>query len=608
MSEAFVRDKTAPKLTWREFARGIAVMVKLGFAAAPGRASAAMAAELVGAGLTLFSSYQLKDLVQAAAGGDHAHALTAGLVLAITGGMSWIAFLTYGQLAPRVTEAIAVHLDTELVRLTTRMPTLEYADRPAYADKITLIRNANQALAQGMQAIGLIIRVGVMLGGTFVILIGIDPWLAVLPLFAIPRAWAGRKARQLAVAAQENNVQPMRLRAHIFAQATSPAAGKEIRIFGLGQELADRYRKSTDLTRDLNIRSTWGGALWSAGGDAIFTLGCVGAIAWLVVRASTGAVSPGGVVLAATLATGLIMQMTQALQFTQVVQMLMTTAERFLWLVDYSDESAKAAAGEAAPPAVLARGLRVEHVSFTYPDRDKPVLDDVSLELPAGSVIALVGENGSGKSTLVKLLCGFYRPDSGAILADGEDVAGIDPKQWRARTSGAFQDFSNLEVVLHESVGVGDLPRLGDRELATAAMGRAGAADLAKMEPKGLDTLLGKKWGGVELSGGQWQKLALSRALTREAPLLSVFDEPAAALDASAEHDMFERFAAEARSGAAAGRATLLVSHRFSTVRMADAIAVLDGGKIVEFGPHEALMAAGGKYAELFEMQARAYR
>jgi ABC-type multidrug transport system fused ATPase/permease subunit len=162
--------------------------------------------------------------------------------------------------------------------------------------------------------------------------------------------------------------------------------------------------------------------------------------------------------------------------------------------------------------------------------------------------------------------------------------------------------------VLHESVGVGDLPRLGDRELATAAMGRAGAADLAKMEPKGLDTLLGKKWGGVELSGGQWQKLALSRALTREAPLLSVFDEPAAALDASAEHDMFERFAAEARSGAAAGRATLLVSHRFSTVRMADAIAVLDGGKIVEFGPHEALMAAGGKYAELFEMQARAYR
>src|SRR5262249_49934358 len=152
-----------------------------------------------------------------------------------------------------------------------------------------------------------------------------------------------------------------------------------LRIFGLGAELAERYRRSTDLTRDLNVRSNWGGALWSAAGDAIFTLGCVAAIAWLVVRAATGAVSPGGGVLAATLATGLIMQMTQALQLAQYLQTVMTTAERYLWLVDYSDESAKAASGDAPPPARLARGLSVEQVSFAYPDRDKPVLDDVSL-------------------------------------------------------------------------------------------------------------------------------------------------------------------------------------------------------------------------------------
>jgi ATP-binding cassette subfamily B protein len=583
-------------------------LVSLAFSAAPGRATVAIVTELLGAILTLLASYQIQGVVQAAATGDRAHALRAGLTLAVTGGLGGLSYLAYAQALPRLIEAITVHLDSELVRLTARIPTLEYADRPAHADKIQLIRGQSQMLAGGLQAVMLNVRMLVTLGGAFVILIGIDPWLALLPIFAIPRALAGQRARRLQVRAQEATAEPMRLRGHIFNHATSPVAGKELRIFGLGAELAKRYRDISATTRHLNVRANWGGAIWSSLGDMAFTLGCVAAVAWLVVRAAQGAVSPGGVVLAATLATGLIIQMTFALQFAQYFQAIMTTVERYEWLVDFSNTAARAASGEAAAPAILRHGLRVEGVGFAYPDRDKPVLTDVSFEIPAGKVIALVGENGSGKSTLVKLLCGFYRPSSGRILIDDTELTEIAPADWRGRIGGAFQDFTNFEVAMHESVGLGDLPKLGDRDRAAAAMARAGGADLARLDAQGLEVMLGKKWGGVDLSGGQWQKLALGRALMRDDPLLVVFDEPAAALDASAEHDLFERFAAEARSGQSDHRATLLISHRFSTVRMADAIAVLDAGRIAEFGSHETLMKAGGKYAELFEIQASAYR
>ncbi|MGZ3376582.1 MAG: ABC transporter ATP-binding protein [Phenylobacterium sp.] len=592
----------------RLFARSSATFTRLAFAAAPGRASAAVTAELAGAILALISSYQIKDVIQAASGGSPQHAVAAALTLAATAGAASLCFMIYAQLSPRLVEAISVHLDGELVRLTSRIPTIEYADRPAHADKIGLIRNSRQQLASGLQVVAVSFRLTVQLLGTFVILISVDPWLALLPLFAIPRALAGQEARRLQVRAQEATAEPMRLRGHIFNHATSPVAGKELRIFGLGEELAKRYRDISATTRHLNVRANWGGALWSALGDSIFTVGCIAAVAWLVVQAAHGAVTPAGVVLAASLITGLILQMNAALQYTQFVQALSTTAERYVWLEDFSNEAAKTQLGETPSPAILRRAITVENVSFTYPDRDKPVLADISLEIPAGKVIALVGENGSGKSTLVKLLCGFYRPSSGRILIDDTDLADIAPADWRGRIGGAFQDFTNFETPMHESVGLGDLPSLGDRGRASAAMTRAGGGDLATLDPQGLDVMLGKKWGGVDLSGGQWQKLALGRALMRDEPLLVVFDEPAAALDASAEHDLFERFAAEARAGQSAGRSTLLISHRFSTVRMADAIAVLEAGKIAEFGSHEALKKAGGRYAELFEIQASAYR
>ncbi|HEV3025170.1 MAG TPA: ABC transporter ATP-binding protein, partial [Pirellulales bacterium] len=241
--------------------------------------------------------------------------------------------------------------------------------------------------------------------------------------------------------------------------------------------------------------------------------------------------------------------------------------------------------------------------------------------LPAGTVIAIVGDNGAGKTTLVKLLAKLYEPSAGRILVDDVELARMPADVWRTRLAGAFQDFFRFEFRARHTVGVGDVSRLDEEPAVVAAVSRAGADDVVVGLPARLETQLGPTWPqGVEVSFGQWQKLALARGFMRDHPLLLVLDEPTAALDAETEHALFERYAAAAngsRKGSSAddgtavkadGRITILVSHRFSTVRMADVIVVLDGAHVAEVGSHEELMARGGTYAELYGIQAAAYR
>ena len=286
----------------------------------------------------------------------------------------------------------------------------------------------------------------------------------------------------------------------------------------------------------------------------------------------------------------------------------MDGSRRLAWLEDYV--ARQSAAADVPVPARLERGVRLEHVSFAYPGTERVVLDDVSLALPAGAVVAIVGENGAGKTTLVKLLAKLYEPTRGAIVVDDRPLARMPADAWRARMAGAFQDFFRFEFRARQAVGLGDVPRLDDAPAVAAAVERAGAGDVVARLASGLETQLGATWpGGVELSFGQWQKLALARGFMRDDPLLLILDEPTAALDAETEHALFERYAAAARAtGANGGRITILVSHRFSTVRMADLIVVLDGARLVEFGTHEELMSRGGQYSELYGIQAAAYR
>ncbi|MAE94378.1 MAG: hypothetical protein CL910_06930 [Deltaproteobacteria bacterium] len=393
------------------------------------------------------------------------------------------------------------------------------------------------------------------------------------------------------------------------ARATTAPPGKEVRVTGIGPRLVERRRAAWERWYGPVASARWVSALWHSLAWLVFGAGFVGAIVFVSSGLSE---SPGNVLLvlaAGSRLSAYIGATVGEIGFLRGIWM--DGSQRMAWLEDYAAQLEEDA--DVPVPAELKDGIRLEGVSFAYPGTDRLVLQDVDLHLEAGSVVAIVGENGAGKTTLVKLLSRLYKPTKGRILADGADLARMPAADWRSRLAGAFQDFFRFEFKALQSVGVGDAARVEERPAVETAVDRAGADDVVEHLVAGLDTQLGPSWPeGVEVSFGQWQKLALARGFMRDQPLLLILDEPTAALDAETEHALFERYAETARGGrgesAPAGRITVLVSHRFSTVRMADVIVVMDGARVVEVGAHEDLMARGGTYAELYEIQARAYR
>jgi len=350
----------------------------------------------------------------------------------------------------------------------------------------------------------------------------------------------------------------------------------------------------------------WGSAVWHTLAWAVFGLGYVGAVVFVASVLHAPSASVLLVLAAGARLSAYVGATVGEIGFLRGIWM--DGSRRLAWLEDYA--AAIVATADLPAPDRLTRGIRLDHISFAYPGTDRLVLDDVSVNLPAGAVVAIVGENGAGKTTLVKLLCKLYAPTSGRILVDDVDLARLPADEWRARLAGAFQDFFRFELLARQSVGLGDVPRVDDVPAVREAVDRAGATDVVDKLAAGLSTQLGPAWpGGVDVSFGQWQKLALARGFMRDEPLLLVLDEPTAALDAETEHALFERYAAALRAeGPDRGRISILVSHRFSTVRMADYIVVLDGARVVEAGSHDELIAAGGTYAELYQIQAAAYR
>jgi ATP-binding cassette subfamily B protein len=445
---------------------------------------------------------------------------------------------------------------------------------------------------------GWILRLGV----TLWLLMSIHPLLSLLAVFALPTVLTSTWRPGVERATEERVASSNRLARHLFNTATTAPPGKEVRVTRIGDRLVKQRREAWERWYRPVAAARWSTALWHTFAWAIFGASYVGAVVFVSSRAGA---TPGQVLL--VLAAGARLSAYIGATVGEIGFLRgfwLDGSRRLAWLEDYAASLVEHA--DTPAPDELVEGIRFEHVSFSYPGTERRVLDDVSLEVKPGSVVAIVGENGAGKSTLVKLLCRLYQPDQGRIFVDGVDLARIHADEWRSRLAGAFQDFFRFEFRMRHTVGLGDMARLDDEPAVVAAIGRAGAEDVVGKFVAGIDTQLGATWpDGVEVSFGQWQKLALARGFMRDRPLLLVLDEPTAALDAETEHALFERYAAAARGN---GRITILVSHRFSTVRMADRIVVLDGARVVETGSHEELMAKGGQYAELYGIQAAAYR
>jgi ATP-binding cassette subfamily B protein len=550
----------------------------------------------------------LKWLTNAAVAGDTATAGIAGV--AVAGCI--LGVLTLGHFAHiayfELSEINTLAAEQRLIALANGSASIEHQERADYADRLAVLEQEIQGIQEGFRAVLFLSSMGVAIALTGVLLALVNPLLLLLPLVALPPLVTGRRAQLIIDRSREETAQDTRLAMHLFRLATGAGPAKELRVFRLQNEIKRRHAELWERTTRRLWRAQVKATVLRAAGQLVFAGGYVAGVLLVVNDAIGGRRSVGDVVLAITLAAQINQQVSAAVSLLHVLQRIARAYARFEWLEKYVAEREPRVA-DAAVPERLADGIRFEDVAFTYPGTDRVVLAGVNLHLPAGSTVAIVGENGAGKSTLVKLLCRFYEPTSGTITADGSDLARIPLDKWRERIAAGFQDFARFEFVARQTVGVGDLPFVDSQPAVEAALERAHAGDVVGRLEQGLSTQLGKSYKeGTELSGGQWQKLALGRAMMRELPLVLILDEPTSALDAEAEHNLFERYAEGARRvGAATGGITVLVSHRFSTVRMADQIVVVADGRVVEAGPHAQLMRNRGLYAELYELQASAY-
>lgn len=554
--------------------------------------------------------YGGKVLVDGAIAQDLPAAFVGGALIAAS--MSARQICSWADTIMDLRERTAMGLEAQVVDLAARLPGIEHHERPQLLDQLQLVRERRHALGDVVMGATAYLSTWVSAIASVVLLASVHPLLLLVITGAAASVIFATKTERLMAGVEETVAQDQRLTHRIEELARDPRFAGELRLQRLAPLLLARHREAAERAIATEEPVQIKAMRWVLLGVVFFVATQAAAIAWTAVLAARGQLSPGDLVLAIGLVRRAASQVSGVVDGYGYLLNTMRSVRRLAWLQDEVLRAERRARSHDALPAPvnLQDGLRLEAVTFRYPGTEAAALRDVSLHLKAGTTVALVGENGAGKSTLVKLLLRLYEPERGRILVEGVDLQRIDVDQWRARASGAFQDPARFELVAREVVGVGDVARLEDVAAVTAAVAAAGAESTVASLPAGLETRVGPSFDdGVELSGGQWQLLALARAMMRKRPLLLVLDEPTAALDPGREHALFERYAKASQLAASeTGGITILVSHRFSTVQMADTIVVIDNGRVIEHGPHTELINADGLYAELFRIQAKGYR
>jgi len=501
-------------------------------------------------------------------------------------------------LGDRFTNRVSVRLMEHASRLD-----LASFEDPVFYDKLDRARRQTTGRMGLLAALLNIGQDAVTLASLSTGLIVFSPWLLVLLAAAVVPSFLGETHfTSLAYSILYKRTPERRKLDYLRLLGASSQSAKEVKIFGLGAYLSKHYDEvSAEIFKEnkvLAMRRAFLGSVL----NVVSTGGYYGAYAVVLARTLAGAVSLGSF----TFLTGAFNRSRAYIE--KILSGFNDISEQAVFLKDLFDFFAMKPTIRAAPHAIPAprpirQGFEFRHVGFAYAGSDRMVIQDINFTLHLDEKLALIGENGAGKTTLVKLLARLYDPTEGQILLDGKDLREYDVDDLRREIGVIFQDYMRYDLLVRENIGFGKVEALDDRLLMESAAVKSLAKGVIDRLPNGYDQMVGRRFeGGVDLSGGEWQKFALARAYMRDAQLL-ILDEPTATLDARAEYQVFQRFSELTRA-----RMAVLISHRFSTVRMADRILVLADGSIQEQGSHEQLLSLGGRYAELFELQAAGYR